>query len=303
MDFHELRAFQALGRHLHFGKAAQAINASPSALSRMISRLEDEVGLPLVDRDTRRVVLTEDGKAFLDFCDETLRRRDELHLTMGQDSGELRGTLRLYASVTACYSILPPLARELGTRHPGLRLQVDTGDPADAMEALEAGGVDLALAAIPAGGFRNITCFSVQRTPLVFVASRDGPWGALSDPVYSRALADLPLIVPHKGLARERLDRWLKTRRIQAHVRAETAGNEAILALARLGLGLGLVPRLVLDNSPFAQGLVQYPGDPELGDYDIGFLFPVQRGSTRRLQEAMTEILGIAYPEGTWTRP
>lgn len=301
MDFHELKAFAALGRTLHFGKAAQAVNASPSALSRMISRLEDEVGLSLVDRDTRRVQLTEDGLAFLAFAEDSLRRKDDLHHLLGRQQGTLRGTLRLYASVTACYSILPPFVRELRQTCPELRLWVETGDPADAVEAMAGEAVDLALAALPDGGIKDADCFSVQRTPLVFVASREGPFGHLEAAPDLKALRDLPLIIPHKGIARDRLDRWLKTRHVSAHVAAETSGNEAILALARLGLGLGLVPRLVLDNSPFAQGLVQYRADPELGDYDIGFVLPSRRGANLRLHQAIAGILAAAYPDGTWT--
>src|SRR5689334_21919755 len=78
MDFHELAAFAALARHLHFAKAAAAVNTSASALSRLITRLEDEAGARLFDRDTRRVQLTDAGRVFLEFAEESLRRRDQL---------------------------------------------------------------------------------------------------------------------------------------------------------------------------------------------------------------------------------
>ena len=87
--------------------------------------------------------------------------------------------LRIYASVTACYSILPPLVEALTREHPALRLSVDTGDPAGAAEAVREERVELGLAALPQGGYPDLVCHSVQKTPLVFVASQTGPYGNL----------------------------------------------------------------------------------------------------------------------------
>ena len=104
MDFHELEAFVALAKTLHFARAAASIHTSPSGLSRLLGRLEDELGVKLAERDTRRVELTEAGLDFLDFAEDSLRRREELRLGLGSRDGSLRGFLRVYASVTACYS-------------------------------------------------------------------------------------------------------------------------------------------------------------------------------------------------------
>ena len=288
MDFSELAAFAALAGHLHFARAAAAVNTSASALSRLISRLEDEAGARLFDRDTRRVRLTEAGRVFLEFAEESLRRRDQLVQGLDSLDGRLRGTLRVYASVTACYTILPPLVEVLAAEHPELRLSVETGDPADAEEVLHEGRIDLALAAMPDGGFPGMDCFSVRKTPLVFVArsfDKDPDWNTV------------PLILPRRGLARERFDRWARGRELKVHVAAETAGNEAILALARLGQGLGLVPRIVLDNSPFAVGLSVLSPGPDLGDYDIGFVLPPQKpGTDRGLRAAVSQVLHRVYP-------
>ncbi len=291
MDFSELEAFVALAGYLHFAKAAEAVHASPSALSRIIGRLEDEAGARLFERDTRRVALTPAGRTFLGFAEDTLRRRDLLRQNLDSLDGRLRGTLRVYASVTACYTILPPLVAALAQEHPELRLSVETGDPADAEAVLREGRVDLALAALPEGGVLGMDCFSVRKTPLVFVATPglvtgDGPdW------------ATVPLILPRRGLARERFDRWVRQRDLRIHLAAETAGNEAILALARLGQGLGLVPRIVLDNSPFAEGLEVLKPIPGLGDYDIGFVLPPWKpGADRGLRTAVHELLARVYP-------
>lgn len=276
MDFHELEAFLILADTLHFAKASTLVHLSPSALSRLLGRLEEDLGVCLFERDTRRVVLTEEGEAFREFARETIHRRDDLKLQIGNHDDKLRGILRVYASVTACYSILPPFVETLKNEHPELRLSVETGDPADAAEAVREGTVELALGALPPNGFKDLDCYSVRKTPLVFASSLSGPYGKLnvpSDGIVSEAiLSTIPLILPKSGLGRERFDKWARLQGVKPDIAAETAGNEAILALARLGVGLGLVPKLVLENGPFAEGLAVYHAGAEFGDYDIGFI-------------------------------
>src|SRR5574344_1557355 len=121
MDIHELEAFIALAESMHFAKAAIRIHLSPSALSRLLARLEEEIGVPLLERDTRQVSLTPEGEDFLAFARETVHRRDDLLLRVAERDDRLRGILRVYASVTACYSILPPLVSTLAREHPDLK--------------------------------------------------------------------------------------------------------------------------------------------------------------------------------------
>lgn len=297
MDFHELEAFACLAESLHFAKAAASLNVSPSALSRLVSRLEEELGARLLERDTRSVRLTSQGEAFLSFARESLREAESLRQNLTLSEDQLSGTLRIYASVTACYSILPPFIKALGERYPLMRPSVDTGDPAEAAGTLHAGRADMVLAAIPPGGFGSDACFSVRRSPLVFAASKDGPYGKL--PSLAKGLDSCPLILPHRGLSRERFDRWAKTHRRKPQIAAVASGNEAILALSRLGLGLGLVPRIVLENSPFSEGLRHYDGSSDFGFYDIGFVLPTS-GARSRLREALRSIMEDVYPDGSW---
>jgi LysR family transcriptional regulator, positive regulator for ilvC len=317
MDFNELEAFVVLARTLHFARAAATVHTSPSGLSRLIGRLEDELGVKLLSRDTRRVSLTEEGEAFLQFAETSVHSRDELRLRLDSREGKLRGSLRVYASVTACYSILPPFAEALHLDHPELRLSVETGDPAGAEGTIRDGRAELAVAALPPGGFPDLACFSVRNTPLVLASSKSGPYGSLdleldgaagtAETTHAsrlvRTLSSVPLILPQSGLARVRFDRWAKARGIKPHIAAEAAGNEAVLALARLGLGLCLVPRLVLENGPFAEGLVLYAAGADFGEYDIGFVFKQGKAAgNAAIGSAIASLVERVYPEGTWRR-
>ncbi len=294
MDFYELNAFINLSTTLHFAKAAAMSNISPSALSRMIARLEEENGVRLLDRDNRKVILTEQGKKFLLFAKDVVSRRKNLREEFAMHKDEVGGVLKVYASVTACYTILPPFIKELAKKYPAIHLSVETGDPAGAFNAVKEGRVLLAVAAIPEEGNAAIESTSIIRTPLIYAASVDGPWtdvyGSPQDIVSS-----VPLILPKTGLARKRFDRWTRSRNVKPNIAAETEGNEAILAIAQLGLGLALVPRIVLENGPYKGRFVVHEAGNALGYYDVGFIHKKEISgvqSERKIQMAVNDILG-----------
>ena len=293
MDFYELDAFIKLAESLRYSKAAELANMSPSALSRMISRLEEEIGAPLLDRDNRKVLLTEQGKKFLAFAREAVTKKRDLALEFSQANDTVSGDLNVYASVTACYTILPPFIKALSQKYPAIRLSVQTGGEAGAFNAVKEGRVLLAVAAIPEEGNAAIESTSVIKTPLIYAASADGPWTKL-DGSPQDIVSSAPLVLPKTGLARKRFDKWTKSRNVQPKIAAETEGNEALLAIAQLGLGIALVPRIVLENGPYKGKFVIHEAGNALGYYDVGFIRKKEISGTqneRKLRSAVDEIL------------
>lgn len=273
MNFYEMEAFVRLSRELHFGKAASALNMSPSALSRVITRLEEELHTVLLDRSNRQVILTPEGEKFRVFAVQSLAGMKNLKDSLeDEESEEITGTLPLYASVTACYTILPRFVRQLNQRYPKVKISVETGDPAGALASVRDGRCLLAVAAIPEEGLSTMETVVMEHTPLVYAACKNGPYtevyGSPQDIV-----STVPLILPKAGLARKRFDKWTKSRNVHPVIAAETEGNEAILALAQLGLGIGLVPRIVLENGPYKGEFIIHEAGNALGHYDVGFIY------------------------------
>lgn len=271
MNFYELHAFVTLAEKLHFGKAAAIENVSPSALSRMISRLEEDMGTVLVDRNNRMVELTTEGKLFYKFAKEFLDKEQDLKTQISGKSDKINGILQVYASVTACYTILPDFIKKLSVQYPDIQLSIETGDPAGAIAAIKENRAMLAVAAIPENGLSQMDTVSVIKTPLVYAASKNGPYTQLKGSPQD-ILSSVPLILPKTGLARTRFDKWIKSRNVKPLIAAETEGNEAILALAELGLGIGLVPQIVIENGPYKGEFVSHEAGKALGYYDVGFI-------------------------------
>lgn len=293
MDFYELEAYCELAKTLHFARSAEKLHVSPSALSRMISRLEEETATQLFERNNRSVILTKEGRAFADFAKTCLEQREDLQVAISGKSTAVSGTLHVFASVTACYSVMPPFIKKLSESYPDIQLSIETGDPAHAPGAIRSGRADLAVAAIPENGFAGFDTVPVLRTPLVFAASTGGIYAKVSGSPQD-IVSSVPLILPKAGLARERFNVWTESRNVKPVIAAETEGNEAIMALVQLGLGIGLVPQIVLTNGPYVNGFTSHAAGNALGYYEVGFIQRIQNGgseSVRRLRQAVSTIL------------
>lgn len=294
MNLYELNAFLNLSQTLHYAKTAELINVSPSALSRIISRLEEEAGTELIDRSSRQVLLTKNGRKFAEFAKDSLERYNSLIKDFKGEKDTVSGILHVYASVTACYMILPQFIKKLSEKFPGIQLAVETGDPAGAISAVREGRADLAVAAIPEDGLSYIETISIMKTPLIFAQSNNSSF-KVQEGSPQDFISSIPLILPKTGLARRRFDQWTKSRNVNPIIAAEAEGNEAILAMSQLGIGMGLVPQIVLESGRYHKNsFTIHTAGNIMGWYDIGFIRRSEIYGTqtsRRIQKAVENIL------------
>ncbi len=278
MDTRQLRQFVHLAETLHFGRASAASNLSPSALSRSIRQLEIELGAVLFERDNRSVALTSQGETFLGWARETLSGWDVVRHTVQEQAGALQGEVSLYCSVTASYSFLFELLGRLRRDHPRIELKLHTGDPDHAIARVLAGSEDIAIGARPDSLPAGLAFQPITRSRLVFIAATADPRRrALSRRTPdTKAWANAPMILPESGLARQRTDRWFRDLGLTPRVYAQVAGNEAIVSMVSLGFGVGVVPQIVLDNSPLAGEVAVLNVQPALAPYEVG-LFTLER--------------------------
>lgn len=275
MDTRSLRAFEALANTLHFGQAALQCNLSPSALTRLVQRLEHELGCRLFERSSRQVRLTPHGRLLLARSEAVLGQLAALREGIREESSRLRGTVSLYCSVTASYSILSTLLPDYRRRFPEVEIKVHTGDEAIAVRRVQQATEDLAIAARPDKLAAGLRFSELVMTPLVFIA----PVGMTVPPALlgaggrnalRKALAETPLVLPEAGLARSRVDEWLAQLRASPFVYAQVSGNEAIVGMVALGLGCAFVPALVLRESPFKDRIRVLDLRPSLPPFRIG---------------------------------
>lgn len=264
MELRDLEAFETLAASLHFGRSARTLGMSPSALTRRIQTIEEELGHPLLLRDQRTVELTRAGEIFREFARGELTRYRELRADLERETSSPSGELRIACTVTACYSILPALLAQARERYPGIVVRLVTQDAERSLDELRRGEVDLAVIPRDPEDPSDLAECALGETRLVFIAPRQLELLGAPELVarLQEKCADLtgvPVVLPLTGLERKRLDAYFAELQLEPRVVAEVRGNEGVLAMVSLGSGISLVPELVLSASPLARSVRRLP--------------------------------------------
>lgn len=268
MDTRSLRLFLNLSETLHFGRTSEELHISTSALSRSIKQLEISLGVTLFERDNRHVAITPEGKLLQEYARETLQHWEEFRDSLLEGSRELQGSISIYCSVTASHSFLYDILSDFRQKHPKIALKLHTGDPAQGIARIISGQEDITIAARPDRLPDNLAFRRITMSPLVFIAPLAEH--QLSIPEKVKDWGEVPMILSEEGIARERLEQWFKKHKVKPKIYAQVAGHEAIVSMVSLGFGVGVVPRIVLDNSPLFNKVQVLPDPHELGNYDVG---------------------------------
>ena len=282
MNSKELEVFIHLSQSLHFGKTSEAMHLSVSAVSRAIQRLEEEVGVKLFERDRRRVRLTAAGREVLRYAEQTLLSWRSLNQRLHQQGEALQGEISLFCSVTASYSVLNTVLEVFRQRYPGIDLKLHTGDQADAVDRIAEGKEDVGITVRPPQLPSSLDYLPLSRSALqllvpnipCLVSEQIARHGGDVD---AALLASLPFILPERGVARDLIMQWFRHRQLRPNVYAQVSGHEAIVSTVGLGLGIGVVPDLVLDTSFLREKVRVVTLDPELPSMDIGVVVRRQR--------------------------
>jgi len=292
VDIRTLKHFIVLSETLHFGRASAKANISTSALSRNIRALETELNTTLFDRDNRTVALTTDGSTFLRYARDAVQQWEQIRYDLTDPADQLSGEMSLYCSVTASHSILVDLLNRFRPAHPEVEILLQTGDPEHAIERIVALEEELAIAARPENLPPGVLFKPIAESPLVFVAPEESAdiSTAHFTPATTADWEDTPMILAASGIARTRVDAWFAALGVTPRIYAQVAGNEAIVSMVSLGLGVGVVPKIVLDNSPHAERVRVLDVKPALAPYDLG-LFTLQRHLKNPLVNAFWSLL------------
>jgi LysR family positive regulator for ilvC len=276
MDHDSLKIFLHLTETLHFGKTSRECFITPSGLSRVIQRLEKETGKELFIRDRRSVSITPAGKLFREYAVEALDRW-KIFKESADKNEDLHGELSIYCSVTASYGILHDILNRFRASYPLVHIRLKTGEEAKALQMLQDRLTDISIAAKPDLLPAGVIFIESTTTPLLIIAPECRC--SVSDELKKNPESwwDLPLILPEHGLARKRMEELFRKNKKKLSIYAEISGNEAIIAMVSLGCGTGVVPGLVLDQSPLKKEVHVLNVKPVLKPYQVGFCINTSR--------------------------
>ena len=190
-SFSQLRAFVALCDHQHFGEAATALGVSQPSLSQAITALEKRVGGELVERTTRRVLVTSLGEALLPFA------RDAFNEAASSQGAALSGTMRLGIIPTIAPYLAPVLIDGLREALPQMDLDLREMVTGDNLDQLAQGRLDAAIIALE-DDLQRTTAIPMFDEQLVVLTAAGHPWAGRTD-VSPAELDDQPLLLLDEG--------------------------------------------------------------------------------------------------------
>lgn len=241
LTLRQLRVFAEVARHQSLARAAEHLHLSPPAVTMQIKELESTVGLPLLNREGRRVSLTTTGEYFMVYVRRVLTTLKDADDAMARFRGADTGLLSIGLVSTAKYFV-PRLLARFREAHPGVDVRLRVGSNREQLVAmLAAKEIDLAVMGRPPRELATrAEAFAAH--PLVFVADAAHPLATSGEPVSSRALANYPFIVREIGSGtRKAMQDFFDQQRIEPHVLMEMPSNETIKQAVIAGMGVSFL--------------------------------------------------------------
>lgn len=238
-----LRAFAAIAEKRQFSGAATTLGVSQSTLSQALAALEAGLGTQLIERSTRRVLLTPEGTDLLPRAQDVIEAMDAFSAAAAGASDPLRAGMRLGLIPTVAPYVLPTVLAGLSEQFPGMTLRVTEDQTERLLTVLREGALDAALIALP-DDTSGIAAIPIYDEDFVLALPPGHPLAGKRR-VPAAALADLPLLLLDEGhcLRDQALDVCHK-----AGVRPELANTRAASLATAVqcvtgGLGVTLIPQ------------------------------------------------------------
>ena len=230
-----------------FTKAAEILNYSQSGISRMISDLEKEWGLSLLERSKAGVRLTSDGSRILPYAKNLCSEYKKLLIEVDDLRGIQSGIIRIGTFSSVATHRLPQVIKKFQEDYPGIEYELLLGDYTEIEEWIMQGRVDCGFTILPVRPELDVTVFEKDR--FLAVLPQGHPLAAL-EKVPAAALCSEPFMLLEKGGHTEIADIF-KSEGLKPDVRFTTWDDYAVMSMVEKGLGISILPELILQRVPY----------------------------------------------------
>lgn len=294
MELRHLQHFIAVCEEQHFTRAAERLRMAQSGLSASVRSLERELGADLFIRSTRRVRLTDAGRALLTEARRTLAAAAAAREAVAAVSGLLSG--RLAVGTEQCMGVVDAAAMlaELRTRHPGVEVHMEQAGSGRLLEQVRRGVLDLAFV-VHDGPYEGVRLHPVTEEPMVLLCRADHPLAGAGGPVPLERLASEVFVDLHPDWgARQAADAAFAAAGVTRQVAMQVNDVYTLLDLIARGLGAAVVPRPVTAKEQ-ARGLCAVPLTP-CTEWKVAVALPSARrpGAAAR---ALMELVPIHHQD------
>lgn len=248
----QLAYFVAVAQERHFTRAAELLGVAQPTLSKQVRVLERELGTPLFDRARGNIALSQAGELLLPLARRILTDVDTARRQVQELAGVRRGRVRLGATPSLMTGLLADVLAAFRRRFPDIELHVQESGSQDLVQHLSGGELDLALVIVPRRlSERGLVTTPIIREDLVVVSSWEAPPPSVSGSLRVADLRGRPLVMFRPGYdLRDVTLEACRAAGFEPTLAVEGGEMDAVLRFAEAGVGLAVVPSMVLQSRP-----------------------------------------------------
>ncbi|MET8312290.1 LysR family transcriptional regulator [Micromonospora sp. NPDC005173] len=298
MELRHLEYFIAVAEERHFTRAAERMRVAQSGLSASIRTLERELGADLFIRSTRRVELTEAGRALLIEAHRTLASVDAARDAVAAVQGLLRGTVSVGTEQCLGVINLPPLLARFRRTYPGVEIRLRHGGSTHLADQVRLGRLDVAFVALPGQPPDGVTLMPLATEPMLLLCHPEHPLSARDTVDWESLRNELFVDFSSDWGARQLTDRAFTAVGLERQVPLEVNDVHTLLECVEQGLGVAMVPAPVA-RKPSAKRLHAITlSDPAAPRWQVSVAVPAAAPSSPARDALLKMVLPTPKPAG-----
>jgi DNA-binding transcriptional LysR family regulator len=241
----QLRVFQAVAEGRNFSRAGDRIGLTQPAVSRSIVELEAQLGLKLLDRTTREVVLTEAGQSLALRLDRVLDELDQALAEVHGMAGARRGKVRVASSPTLSANLMPACIAECARRDPDIDLVLLDRIQQDVLDSVRAGEVDFGVVVEPPAT-DDLHCEAILDDPFCLVMPPGHRLAARASVRWSVLEGEPLVLLDHASGSRRLIDEALARHGARCEVRQQVGHPTTAFRMVEQGIGISVMPAMAM---------------------------------------------------------
>lgn len=246
----QLKVFVAVAAHGSFSQAGQMIGLSQSAVSHSIKELENEMGIRLLDRTTREVVLTEAGEQLASRLEHLLEELNNTLLDVRSYGQQRSGTVRVAASQTISAHLMPQCLAAGQLNYPDIRVMLRDRPQQWVLQSIRNAEVDFGIVIGPLQA-DDLECEAILDEPFLLLCRIDDPL-AERPVLHWHMLNQRTLVLQdYSSGSRMLIDEALRQQQVEADIVQEIGHPATLYPMVEAGIGISILPALAL---PLPQG-------------------------------------------------
>ncbi len=248
MNWQHLIYFQSLAKTQNYAQASKELYISPSTLSKAISSLEEELGFPLFLKSGRNSVLSEYGKEFQGYVDQSIECIEKGIQNIHTKMNQIFGPLNICGIYVLCSDYLPPIVKDFLEQYPGVNITLEHQISVNVLERVLAGKSDLGVCAdfnFQDKKFAGLEYVHIKQDDLILITSLDHPL-ASETAVSLEQLKDEDFILNGNPNTRNRIDFLNLCREYDftPKITFEPADDQSIIGMVYAGLGISCMANI-----------------------------------------------------------